>query len=147
MAKKSDKIILSENQFKTLITELLFESLSISDEVKSVTSRILRAVYNQLEKDGVKTEGMFRIFVFDTFFNIKWQLYDTRNFDQLPDLDAFVNFDEKTLSVKLLQDEFGINDTLLLNSLQHEVEHIYQWLKKPNNKIFNDKNKKYMTKP
>ena len=138
----SDKIIFSENQFKTFITELIFESLSISDEVKKVTSQIMRAVYNQLDQDQTKTEGIFRIFIFETFFYVKWFLYDAREYREPPQLDASVNFGEKLLTIKMIKDDFGINDTLLLTSLQHEIEHIYQSLKKPDNKIFNDKDKK-----
>lgn len=135
------RIKITEEQLRNIVHEALCESMSISDDVLMVTHNVMRAIRNELNKkegqDGITT-GVFSIRLFNSTFSVQWTLYDKTKIDT-PPIGASIDFKNKILSLDLIKDNNGLNKGALADSLQHEIEHLYQKLKRPNEEIFNDK--------
>lgn len=122
-------ILLTEDDFKGLMCEFLFESLSISEEVERVSWRLYTIIRNKVVKEK-EFKGEFPFRVFDKNFIIKWQVYDYYNLNENVFVGAEVNFDTLTINLGLIVCDGEVDFDHLNDSLQHEVEHVYQRMKR-----------------
>ena len=127
------RIIVTEQQFDILREYLINESLSIADDVCHATFLLLDKIQNEYEND--LNEGTFEFNFFGEAFNVVWHaLQDGSKYNK-----ASVNFKTKILEVWFNRDEKNKNLWNLSDSLQHEIEHIYQWIKKPSREMFSQR--------
>lgn len=135
------KIILTENDFNNAITEMILESMSIAEEVVSVTSQIRRIIQRKISSNQLSNGCGFRISAFGDYFNVIWNIYDFDSNETNIQPGASVDFDRKVITVGLIKINGEIDYNYLSDSLQHEIEHIYQREKRGDDSNFNDKDK------
>lgn len=136
--------IINEQKLHDVLYQMIYESLSISNEVSSVSSDIISAILKEIEKKGNDepvSHSSFHTLIFKYPFNIEWTLFDLTKLNQEISIGAQTDFGNKTLEVIVIKDEYGYRTDLLSDSIQHEIEHIFQRLKRPDEKNFNEKDK------
>ena len=137
------KIIVTEEQFNKLKEYLINESLSIADDVSHAMVLVLTEIQDQL--DQKQTSGQFDFDFFGETFNVVWKMFDYQE-DTTEPKGAKVDFGKRVLTVEFSRVDGTIQLWNLRDSLQHEIEHIYQWVKKPTRDLFSPRRGKIYDK-
>ena len=144
--KSASSILLGEVELKTLIHNIISEALSIADEVTDAVNNIHYYIEKHLQKNTYQEpifNGTFRIFVFNKFFNINWTVYDLDALDDSScQFGAIVDFEKSKINLDIPKVYGDLDWGFLRDSLQHEIEHIYQRFKRGDDANFNDNDKR-----
>lgn len=118
-----------------LIQKSLLESRAVAYDVQGEAYTILNDIEQRLEQNKktkiqpqlFKYEGIFQRLIFNQEYTILFVCYDAHNTDvpQIP-IGASLDLTNKQLTVTLLRINNKIEESRLLDSISHEVEHIYQ---------------------
>ena len=132
------KVILTEEQFNHFKDYLLKESLSIADDVIHATSMVLNKIQNLINEK--KASGSFQFDLFGEVFTIVWKSNsDATNC-------ANVNLKDKILFISFIFSQDNMMLWNIADSIQHEIEHIYQWVKKPSHEMLSPRRGKVYDK-
>lgn len=135
------------------VKKTLSEMLGVSEEVIKETDRVKKEILSIVEKTKVynkngnafsHTVEPIEIFGYTFMADIT---YNHLNDDLLSGVvespGASCSFDNKTLTISFYSfGDYGIDENTFSDQLQHEIEHIYQRIKKGKD-IFSDRSKKY----
>lgn len=147
LERKPNSIILTEKEFHSLVLSLVTESLSIAEEVNRVTGNIIFYIKRYIRRnklDAPIVDGSFRLNIFNSIFTIMWRLYDFDNLkekEKPKQVGAQVDFENEEIYLDIVKIWGEVDTISLSNSLQHEIEHIYQRYKRPDQTNFKIKDK------
>lgn len=142
----TSSILLGEVEFKTLLHTIITETLCIANEVTSVSNDIHYHIEKHLQKNTYtepKFGGQFRMFIFNKFFKINWTVFDLDIIDNTSfSFGANVDFENGKINLNIPKIYGDLDWSFLRDSLQHEIEHIYQRFKRGDDSNFNHNDKK-----
>lgn len=147
LERKPNSVILTEREFRDLVLHLVTESLVIAEEVENVTNDIVLNIKKYLcnnDSDEPIIDGSFRWVVFNDIFTVMWRLYDLDRLDsenKPQQIGAQVDFENQEIFLDIIKIYGEIDTISIKNSLQHEIEHIYQRYKRPDHFDFKIKDK------
>ena len=137
---------------KETISKLINEELGISDEVYKVSCGIVDVIENQwksMPKESSeyniwKRSGEFEFDIFGDVYTISYTVWNYKDYDHYksttnkPVLLCSTNQKNKMIHLSVLAISGEIQDNTCADSIQHEVEHIYQ-SKMQGGELFPDK--------
>lgn len=142
--------IITEEKLDSTIRMFITESQSISEEVLDVMYYLMRVINQEIKlnkKDTPIIQNSFKAPIFGKAYTINWTLYD---YYKTPKEDinvgAYVDFKKRILNIGIIKVGDEIDKSLLADSLQHELEHIFQLTKKRTDNFFNDKDSQLYNK-
>ena len=145
-----NKVILTEADFERLVQSLIYESLSISNEVTDVTHYLMRTINKEVHEKANKEqdvyEGELTLPIFNQPYKVEWIVYNYDKNKQNYPIGASISLKSNILKVAMVKVYGEMDNTSLSDSLQHEIEHLFQYLKKQRDNIFNDKDTKLYNK-
>lgn len=125
------KIIVNERQYSILL-ELIKEEMGIANEVLDISEKVKNHLYAEID-DG-KSQGIFNV----DGLNVVWVMYCFPDFDTFEEWIAInpkkykngFSYEEKLLYITVINVADTFNFDEIEDTIQHEVEHYYQTLKK-----------------